>query len=265
MKTFAALTTGVAVSIDDALPLADVARAIIENYAPAESAELSYVLEPGGIRRNDDFLAVEQPMDVTPTFELDLYEQVVTRAAPGWILHAAAIDVGGRALVLAGSSGAGKTTLALALLAEGFRLLTEEIVWIGPDGTVRGVPRALHVPEGEPLHARIPATWRRLPYPIRDRAGARREGLLVVPPREVMLAEPRPLGAIVRIGHGADWDVKLEQRPPSEALQRLWDRSLRRHHDDLAVATGTLSRYPSFVLSSTTETEALDLLRPLLK
>jgi hypothetical protein len=264
VKTFQALTTNVSVSIDDRLPLADVAHALVQNYPATNTADLHYVLEPGGVRRGDSFLPVEQPIDVTPAFEMDLYEQVVTRAERGWILHAAAVEVAGRALVLCGASGAGKTTLALALVARGFRLLTEEVAWIGADCSVRGLPRPLHVPEGSPQRARIPAGWLQLQYPIRDRDGRSRSNLLVVPPPEVMVFKPLPLATIVRIGHGADWETVLRESNGPEALQRLWDRALRRDQSGLEVATSVLRKNSSYLLSSRSEEEALGLLAPLL-
>lgn len=42
-------------------------------------------------------------------------------------LHASAIDIGGRALLLSGASGAGKSTLAAALSAQGYRLLSDDL------------------------------------------------------------------------------------------------------------------------------------------
>jgi hypothetical protein len=44
------------------------------------------------------------------------------------VLHASAVEVGGRALIFAGASGSGKTTLALRLLATGARLLADDVV-----------------------------------------------------------------------------------------------------------------------------------------
>jgi hypothetical protein len=53
-------------------------------------------------------------------------------------LHASAIDVGGRVLLLSGVSGAGKSTLAAAFSARGYRLLSDDLC-------------ALEVREGQPL------------------------------------------------------------------------------------------------------------------
>jgi hypothetical protein len=113
--------------------------------------------------------------------------------------------------------------------------------------------------------ARIPQGWSRVPYPIRDRDGVMREHVIVVPPAELVEHGPRPLGSIVRIGHGRDWSVGLAESPAHEALPRLWDRSLRQNEADLAAATAILRRQPSFVLSSRTQDEALALIEVLLK
>ena len=53
-------------------------------------------------------------------------------------LHASAIDIGGRVLLLSGISGAGKSTLAAAFSARGYRLLSDDLC-------------ALEVREGQPL------------------------------------------------------------------------------------------------------------------
>lgn len=42
-------------------------------------------------------------------------------------LHASAVDIGGRALLLSGHSGAGKSTLAAAFSARGYRLLSDDL------------------------------------------------------------------------------------------------------------------------------------------
>ncbi len=57
-------------------------------------------------------------------------------------LHAAAVVIGGRAVVLAGDSGAGKSTTALALLRRGHRLLSDDQALIDPDTRLvaSGVP-----------------------------------------------------------------------------------------------------------------------------
>lgn len=58
------------------------------------------------------------------------------------ILHAAVLERAGRALVLPGEPGAGKSTLTAALCQEGFRLLSDELCLIDPGSlTITPVPR----------------------------------------------------------------------------------------------------------------------------
>lgn len=263
MTRFRALDTTIEVAIADDVPA--IAHALIRPYPRVELAELHYELRGSELRRDGELLVVEDPRDLVPRFEMDLYEQVLARARPAWILHAAALAVNDRALVLCGASGAGKTTLTLALAARGFRLLTEELVSIDKSGVVRGLPRPLHVPAKSPQRAKVPLGWDQLPYPIRGRDGIVRENVLVVPPSEAIEIGELPLHAIVRMGHGADWPVQLARTTPALGFQRLWDRALRQDDAGLEAATEISRAHGSWAMSSTTEGEALALIAPLLK
>lgn len=60
------------------------------------------------------------------------------------ILHAAAVTLGPHTLLLPGQSGAGKTTLALALILNDWQLLSDELVPINPSsGTIGSFHRVL--------------------------------------------------------------------------------------------------------------------------
>jgi hypothetical protein len=60
--------------------------------------------------------------------------------------HAGVVDIAGRAVLLAGRSGRGKSTLTLGLVRRGAGWLTDELALIGDDDvTVLPYPRALHV------------------------------------------------------------------------------------------------------------------------
>lgn len=58
----------------------------------------------------------------------------------GLLMHAGAVAFADQAVIATGVSGAGKTTLTSYLLAAGGTLLSDEIVAVFPDGSVRGTP-----------------------------------------------------------------------------------------------------------------------------
>lgn len=61
-------------------------------------------------------------------------------------LHAACVGLDGRGILLLGASGAGKSTLALHGLLQGLDLLSEDAVFVQPDGMLAtGVANFLHV------------------------------------------------------------------------------------------------------------------------
>lgn len=76
-------------------------------------------------------------------------------------VHAASVSLGGRAVVIPGRSGAGKTTLALALALAGWTYLSDEVAAIGPGGdVVHPYPRPLALDPGSwPLFPGIEARW----------------------------------------------------------------------------------------------------------
>ena len=259
---FRALTLTVEVEVVGDLPGAELVRALVATYPTSEGrADLAYRLERESITRDGETRAVDDPADLAPLFELDLYEQVIARAAPGWLLHASAVAVDGGAIVFAGPTQAGKTTMALALVARGHRLMTEEIVWIGASGEVRGLCRPLHVRAEE----YIPAGWTRIAYPLRDPGGGIQQHVLVRPPDDVFEHEPRPLRAIVRLIHGPTRETQLLPLRPAEAFARIWDPTLRPDDGALAVATEVLRDTATYQLSSQTFDDALAALGPLVK
>ncbi|RMG34769.1 MAG: HprK-related kinase A [Gammaproteobacteria bacterium] len=69
---------------------------------------------------------------VFASFEWGLNWVISNHAHQFIMLHAAVVEKNGRALVLPGEPGAGKSTLCAALMLEGWRLLSDEITLIRP-------------------------------------------------------------------------------------------------------------------------------------
>jgi hypothetical protein len=90
-------------------------------------------------------------------------------------LHAAAVGRRGRGLLLMGDSGAGKSTLALHCLLQGLDILSEDAVFVAPDGrSATGVASFLHLQRGGLRFLRGHSAARRIRRSpiIRRRSGA---------------------------------------------------------------------------------------------
>jgi hypothetical protein len=60
-------------------------------------------------------------------------------------LHAAAVEIDGRAIILVGQSGAGKSSLTAWLVAQGAKYITDELTVVTPDGLVMGLSRPIQI------------------------------------------------------------------------------------------------------------------------
>jgi hypothetical protein len=128
------------------------------------------------------------------------------------VVHAAALEHRGRALIVSGRTGEGKTTTALGLLGRGLRLLSDEFAVVEP-GTTRLLPyrRSLHVRAGTP--ELVPALAFLADRPRASLGGgiewvlSHRELAKVLPGA---LAEPAPLGHVLVLDGPPD-----ASRPPS--------------------------------------------------
>ena len=105
------------------------------------------------------------------------------------IIHASSVALAGRAVLICGASGSGKSALALELVSRGAGLIAD-------DRTL------LRLQDGVPMAACPPA--------IRGRIEARGIGILAVPP-----AAPAPVGLVV------DLDLAPEDRLPPPAQRPL--------------------------------------------
>jgi hypothetical protein len=184
--------------------------------------------------------------DLGRAFELDLYRQLVARAEGLFILHAAAVEIDGRAVVLAGDSGAGKSTMAQALIERGAGYISDEYVGLDVRGQVQGVPRPLTPTDGV-LPAVIPAGFRAGGYPLRlASTGEIIDYGFLQPPR--MVHEPVPLAALVLLRYSPGEEPGVRLVPGGEALMRLWHCTYRTGAEAMAIAEHLLASNPAHEL-----------------
>jgi hypothetical protein len=94
-------------------------------------------MEAGGpeiaLPEEEDSAAIEERAWTIPSALCLLHRGDLT-------LHAAALDVGGRAVLLVAPGGAGKSTLAAAFVQAGHRLLSEDVSCVRPGGPPSVIP-----------------------------------------------------------------------------------------------------------------------------
>jgi hypothetical protein len=171
-------------------------------------------------------------------------------------LHAAAVDVGGRAILLAGPSRYGKTTLAAAFARAGHRLLSEDTTRCRPETpAVHPGPAAVRLREDVGRRLRIPGATRaasadagRVPLVFDD--ALRGSG------------DPVPLHAIVIVREPAP-EPRMEAVRPHEAARDLLALAFRLPGPDAMTATferivALTKTVPAFHLHRPMTFESLD-------
>lgn len=140
-----------------------------------------------------------QALDV---IDAALRSRVAVLAPEHVFVHAGVVAHGGRALVLPGSSLAGKTTLVAALVAQGATYLSDEFAVLDAEGTVH--------PYLKPLSLRVvPGSRAQWDAPVERFGGAAADR-----------AFPAAIIAITRYERGAEWSP-VRRSPADGALALL--------------------------------------------
>jgi hypothetical protein len=235
---FAAGPLAVAITAsDEALARAAAANFLRPPAAP-DAAPLDVVcrrLADGRIQvtsRGGD-MTVENDAELTAVMHALVQDGVGREWHTRAVFHAAAcVAPDGRALLIAGESGAGKSTAALALALRGWRCLTDDLAFVdletleagGCDPAIR-----LDAPAPAALGA-LPAGWttERQELPALEPAGASHVSHLYRPPTaSEAQAASVPVGGIVFPGRGGGAPVPLSA---GEALDRLWPQRIELAH-----------------------------------
>jgi hypothetical protein len=158
-------------------------------------------------------------------------------------LHAASVDIGGAAVVLAAPGRYGKTTLAAACMQAGHRLLSEDLTCVttSPSAAVWPGPALMRVRKD---------VFARLSFPGADVVDED-ETRMYVMPNEVARGSGAavPLRAVVLLRKCDEPDVELTRvEDPAEALRDLWTLSFNLPNDaDRTRCFGTIAQLAAAV------------------
>lgn len=141
----------------------------------------------------------------------------------GVCLHGCAVATGDRATLVLGASGRGKSTLAAAMIAEGARLVSEEIVMLGADPllVVVGTPAVKICPRVADLLGFAGRT-----RPAYAHADYAHEGVLVALDEAQFASRAvSPIGEIILLGqrHGGESPALSPPLPAAQAAAALAD------------------------------------------
>lgn len=256
-RTIDCLGRSVAVS-SSLLELAPHLTAVLRTYAETtRPADLTYELElgewPHVVRDGTVICSNKTPLDLVLAFEVDLYRQVIG-AADGLVLHASGlVGPSGSALVFAGRSGAGKSTLVRALLARGFRYLSEECVALLDNQRCRGLARSLHVGD-----AAVPVPEGYTCYDYLRRGHGIHELRLFHPPEHVIWRPEPRTAAVVAIDHHSEANGRLVALTGGAALAALWPTVFRQDAGAFDRVTAGIAGVPVYQLQTSTAEQALE-------
>jgi energy-coupling factor transporter ATP-binding protein EcfA2 len=209
------------------------------------------------ISRNRAPAAIMPARQAAPALKALLTADILDASPMFTALHAACLVRDGRALLLCGSPGAGKSTLAAALEVAGFAYGGDDITLMDHGGMVRGVDFALTAKAG---------SWRLLresrPDLRRHRIHDRPDGKRVryLPPVHPGRPDWMPVGWIIRLCRQSEGPAALVRRGRIDALTDLlgeaYSKSGRTSAADIRMLLDLLARAPCHELHYTRLDEA---------
>ncbi len=215
-----------AAAIDFQCPPAAAGAELLEITLGFDGAEGAIeLLSRGGT------MAVENVAELGAVVHALIQDAVARACADRVVLHAAAcVSPQGTAVLFPGASGVGKSTTALALALQGWRCLSDDLVFVDLEaGQVNGCDPAIRLDQPAPPElAPLPGGWH---HALHEVAGLKGEALRSHHYRPPLPSEPGPwsvpIGAVVfpMRGHAAPVLVS-----PGQALERLWPQRVEMRH-----------------------------------
>jgi len=211
-----------------------------------DDSSVSYI-----VRGEEPRLSARNPGELLYLFDKDLTIELQRRRTDLYFIHAAVVSRGGAALVFAAPSGSGKSTLAWALLAHGFRYLSDELAPIDLDSMcVHAYPHAIHLKRPPPAPYALPAGAIETPW------GWHVPGAEL--PREP-LRDPLRIGAICFIDRSGVLPSRPNPVTRASAAARLFANALNplaHPNDGLDAAVRIAQAVPCFELDTSSLPQA---------
>jgi hypothetical protein len=159
------------------------------------------------------------------------------------VLHVAAVERDGAAVLVFGSSGAGKSTFAFGAAQHGWRIIADDLTVASLEDhrvQVTGFPKPLNVP-GEVL---VDAPEHGSPIPLDER------GRWALPPATAVARGHYPVTTVIWVGHGSTSHRSDDLRPAPDRLRELLAAHplsmLPRVMKSYFPLAGRLSRLPTY-------------------
>ncbi|MBB4183946.1 serine kinase [Sinorhizobium terangae] len=206
-------------------PLAELVLPVFEHLeTPERKSSLVYEVAAFGngacISRNHSRGTIIAAEEAAPALKTMLTDDVLACLGRNVALHAALLVKNRQGLLICGAPGAGKTTLALALLQAGFACAGDDIAVVGADGLVQGVPFAPALKRG---------SWGLIDGVVRDAIAAAPIHRRLDKKRVRYLAsipyaphEGVPLGSIVLLRRRRKGPVTISAVEPARVLSELF-------------------------------------------
>lgn len=139
-------------------------------------------------------------------------------------MHAASVEVDGRAVIIAAPGRHGKTTLAAALMSAGHRLLAEDTTCCRYGEEISVIPGPAMLRIRPDSHDRLALTNIDILSERQDRVH------VAVPEAERGDTRPVPVAGVVLLREGEE--IRLEPADPAGAIRDLWALSFRLPTDE---------------------------------
>lgn len=235
------------------------AELILANYAamqghPGDNPDLQYEVRRRGhgsqfwlTRQGYELVTASDEGELLFILEKELTIELQKIRRELYFLHAAALSLADKALVIAAGSGTGKSTTAWALLHHGFDYLSDELAPVDLDSLrLEPYPHALCLKREPPLPYLLPARTLRM------------SSTLHVPVTQLpnsTVSQPTPLSAMFFLEYCPELKIPTAHRiTKAEAAARLFVNALNplaHEQDGLAGAAVIAQKVPSFHLKST--------------